>query len=399
MFERISMAPPDAIFGLIEDFRNDPNPEKINLSAGVYADEHGRTPVLAVVKEAERRIRDTEQSKSYLPIHGSPEYAGVIQRLLFGEDHEIVAGKRAATAHAPGGTGALRVIGDFLKKQFGDTTIWFSEPTWVNHYQVYKAAGIEIATYPYFDAERSALAFDAMIAGLEQVRPGDVVLLHGCCHNPSGVDPHPEQWEQLGDLLAARQALPLVDFAYQGFANGVEEDAAGIRILCRKVPELLICSSYSKNFGLYNERVGALTAVAASAEAAQAVLSQVKGCARANYSNPPAHGAAIVTTILTDSELRRQWEEELRKMRERIHRMRELLAAGLDARGVKLSPAGNQFIVHQNGMFSFSGLNKDQVATMREKFSIYIVGSGRINVGGITESNLDRLMDAIAAVV
>ncbi|MCP4664344.1 MAG: aspartate/tyrosine/aromatic aminotransferase [bacterium] len=399
MFKHISMAPPDAIFGLIEDFRNDPHPDKINLSAGVYADEHGRTPVLAVVKEAERRIRETEQSKAYLPIHGSAEYAGVIQRLLFGEDHEIIAGKRAATAHAPGGTGALRVVGDFLKKHFGDTTIWFSEPTWINHYQVYKAAGLAIATYPYFDAERNALAFDEMIAGLEKVRPGDVVLLHGCCHNPSGVDPHPEQWEKLGDLLAARQALPLVDFAYQGFANGVEEDAAGIRILCRKVPELLICSSYSKNFGLYNERVGALTAVAASAEAAQAVLSHVKGCARANYSNPPAHGAAIVTTILNDAELRQEWEAELRKMRERIHSMRKLLAARLDARGVKLAPPGNQFIVHQNGMFSFSGLNKDQVATLRDKYSIYIVGSGRINVGGITESNIDRLGDAIASVL
>jgi len=399
MFESISMAPPDAIFGLIEAFRNDPHPEKINLSAGVYADEHGRTPVLAVVKEAERRIRETEQSKSYLPIHGSAEYAGAIQRLLFGEDHEIIANKRAATAQAPGGTGALRVAGDFLKKHFGDTTIWFSDPTWVNHFQVYEAVGLAIATYPYFDAERNALAFDAMIAGLEKVRPGDVVLLHGRCHNPSGVDPTPAQWEKLGDLLAARQALPLVDFAYQGFATGVEEDAVGVRILCGKVPELVICSSYSKNFGLYNERVGALTVVAGSGEAAQAVLSQVKKCARANYSNPPAHGAAIITTILNDAELRQGWEEELRKMRERIHDMRKLLAAGLDRRGMKLSPAGNEFIVHQNGMFSFSGLNKAQVEKLREKYSIYIVGSGRINVGGITPGNIDRLCDAIASVV
>ena len=398
MFENVDLAPPDAIFGLSEAFRNDPNPHKINLGAGVYKDEDARTPVLACVKEAERRILESEPSKTYLPIDGTAEYGRAVQELLFGREHEIVGSRRAVTAHCPGGTGALRVAGDLLKHLRPATTLWLSQPTWPNHPQIYGAVGLEMKSYPYFDARTNDLAFERMIEALARAEAGDVVMLQGCCHNPTGVDPTAEQWARIGDLLAERRAVPLVDFAYQGFAFGVQRDAMGIRTLCDKVGELMICSSFSKNFGLYNERVGALTVVASSEEVAEAVRSQAKRLIRANYSNPPAHGSAIITTILGDAGLRHRWEDELAQMRERIHRSRRLFARELDARGVKLSPSGNGFIRDQQGMFSFSGLDREQVAKLRDEHSIYIVGSGRINVAGMTEGNMPGLCDAIAAV-
>jgi len=399
MFENIPVAPPDAIFGLIEAFRNDPRPDKVNLVAGVYKDEHGKTPVFAAVKVAERRILEEETTKNYLPIDGLAEYAADVQGLLFGEGHEILRDGRAVTAQAPGGTGALRVAADFLKSLDAGKTVWTSQPTWPNHPQIFDAVGLTRKPYPYFDAESNALAFEPMMDGLRKARPGDVVLLHACCHNPTGVDPTAEQWSQIGELLAERRALPLLDFAYQGFADGIEEDAAGLRTLCRKVPEVVICSSFSKSFGLYKERVGALTVIAESAAAARAVLSQVKATARATYSNPPAHGALAVATVLADAELRRSWERELAGMRGRIRSVRRLFASGLDARGVRLSPSGNGFIAAQNGMFSFSRLDEAQVEALRERFAIYAVRSGRINVAGITEANVDRICDAVAAVV
>jgi aspartate/tyrosine/aromatic aminotransferase len=398
MFENVPVAAPDAIFGLAEDFRQDPNPEKMNLVAGVYQDDNGQTPVFAAVKEAERRILDTESSKSYLPIDGLAEYGGDVRRLLFGNGAEILRDQRAVTVQTPGGTGALRIAGDFLKAIRPEATLHCSDPTWANHPQIFAASGLAYKPYPYLDAETSGLAFERMLAALEDARAGDVVLLHGCCHNPSGVDPSAEQWSEIGDLLVRRELVPLVDFAYQGFATGIEEDATGLRILCRKVPELLISSSFSKNFGLYKERVGALTAVAETTGAAKAVLSQLKREIRANYSNPPAHGAIVVATILADDKLRQSWEAELDGMRQRIRKVRQLLTDGLDARDVRLTPSGNGFITSQNGMFSFSRLDKEQVAALRERFSIYVVGSGRINVAGVTEANLERLCDAVAAV-
>ena len=399
MFEHVSLAPPDAIFGLSEAFRKDPNPRKINLGAGVYKDEQGLTPVLACVKEAERRILESELSKTYLPIDGSADYGRAVQELVFGARHDAVASGRVVTAHCPGGTGALRVAAELLKLARPATTVWLSEPTWPNHPQICDAVGLERKTYPYFDAATNDLELERMTAALERVEAGDVVMLHGCCHNPSGVDLTPEQWGLLGDLLAARQAVPLVDFAYQGFAFGVEEDASGIRTLSERVPELVVCSSFSKNFGLYNERVGALTIVAASRERAEAVRSQVKRLIRASYSNPPAHGSAIVATVLGDAALERQWQEELARMRQRIHDVRRRFARELDARGVRLSPAGNGFIARQLGMFSFSGLGREQVARLRDEHSIYLVGSGRVNVAGMTPANMAALCDAIAAVV
>ncbi len=398
MFNHVELAPPDAIFGLIEAFKKDPSPEKINLGAGVYKDEDGQTPVLDCVKEAEARILRQEPSKTYLPIDGAPDYGAAVQELIFGRDHAVVQDRRAVTSHCPGGTGALRVAIDLLKRVRPETKVWLSAPTWPNHPQILDAVGLETDSYAYFDRNSNDLDFSALISDLSRVEANDVVLLHGCCHNPSGVDPTPEQWRQIGDVLAERQAIPLLDFAYQGFAIGLEEDAGGIHALCERLPELIICSSFSKNFGLYSERVGAMTVIAATADEAKAVQSQVKSLIRANYSNPPVHGSAIVTTVLGDAELSNRWQEELAQMRERIASMRQLFARELDARGVQLSPAGNDFIAAQNGMFSFSGLGPEQVAALRNEHSIYIVGSGRINVAGMTRGNMPRLCDAIAAV-
>jgi len=398
MFENVPLAPPDAIFGLTEAFKRDPNPDKVNLGAGVYQDEAGQTPVLACVKEAERRILAREASKTYLPIDGAPEYGAAVQELIFGRGHALPASRRTVTAHGPGGTGALRVACDLVKRVRPETTVWLSAPTWPNHPQILEAAGLAAASYPYFDPRGNGLDASGLFDALARTAAGDVVLLHGCCHNPSGVDPTLEQWAQIGDLLARRQAVPLIDFAYQGFAAGVGEDAEGIRALCERLPELMICSSFSKNFGLYNERVGALTVISASAASASAVRSQMKSLIRASYSNPPAHGSAIVTTVLADAELRASWQQELAGMRGRIQAMRRLFARELESRGVELSAAGNDFIVEQTGMFSFSGLSRKQVLRLRDEHAIYIVDSGRLNVAGMTQGNMARLCDAIAAV-
>lgn len=399
MFDALEMAPPDPILGLTEAFKNDANPDKINLSVGVYKDASGTTPVLASVKEAERRILDSESSKSYMPITGSPDYGKAVQHLMFGADHEVVTSGRAVTAHCPGGTGALRVVGNYLSENHSGVSIWMSNPTWANHGAIFKAAGVEVKSYPYFDAATNSLDFDAMCAALKEIPAGDVVLLHGCCHNPTGVDPTPDQWNAVADIVAERKFIPLVDFAYQGFATGIDEDATGLRALARPGSELFVCSSFSKNFGLYRERVGALTVVAGSADTAKVVNSLVKVSIRRNYSNPPAHGAGIVVEILGDAALRQQWENELTEMRERINGMRKLFADTLAAKGKTLPGGDNSFITKQNGMFSFSGLNKDQVNRLKDEKSIYIVGSGRINVAGMTESNMDSLCDAIVEVL
>ena len=396
MFDRIEMAPPDPILGLEEAFKRDPNPAKINLAAGVYKDADGATPILHVVKRAEEQILLDEISKSYLGIVGAPEYATVVQGLIFGADHSLVSSGRAVTAHAPGGTGALRVAAEFIKRANPSARVWLSQPTWPNHANVMRAAGLEVATYPYFDAPANRLSFDALLETLAQLPEGDVVVLHGGCHNPTGIDPSPDQWAAIADVLTARRALPLVDFAYQGFAEGIDEDAAGVRTLCDRLGELLIATSYSKNFGLYNERVGALTLVAASPAAANAALSQIKSLIRANYSNPPAHGAKIVTTILRSAELRSDWEIEVAAMRGRIHQMRRRFVEQLIALGVERDFS---FIERQHGMFSFTGLTKDQVLTLRSQHAIYIVDSGRINVAGLTEANLPVLSAAIASVL
>ena len=396
MFERLEMAPPDAILGLTEAFKKDPRPEKINLGVGVYKDAKNDTPVLESVKAAERLLLEKETTKNYMPIPGDPAYGKAVQGLVFGADSAINRDNRARTAGTPGGTGALRVAADFILRCYGKSTVWMSDPTWANHPAVFEAAGHTVKYHPYYDASTKGLAFDAMLATLEQVPAGDIVLLHGCCHNPSGIDPEPAQWQAIANAAAKAGWLPLIDFAYQGFADGLEEDATGLRIMCNAVPELIVCSSFSKNFGLYRERCGAFTIVAGDADAAEKAFSQAEKAIRTNYSNPPAHGGLIITTILSDPALRAQWEQEVAGMRARINGMRKLFVETLKAKGVERDFS---FITRQKGMFSFSGLTKDQVIALREKYALYIVGSGRINVAGMTESNMDSLCTAIADVL
>ena len=397
MFETLDIAPPDSILGLSDAFRQDPNPQKINLSVGVYKDAQGNTPILASVKEAEQRILARETHKSYLAIEGLADYDRYVGELLFGSDHEIVKSKRATTLQTPGGTGALRVAADLLKRKFPQARIWHSRPTWANHPSVFQAADRTIDSYPYIDASQTGLDFPAMLDGLRKIPAGDVVLLHACCHNPTGIDPTLEQWRQIADVVAERNLLPLVDFAYQGFGDGLEADAAGLRELSRPGRELLVCSSFSKNFGLYCERVGALTIVAASQQAADAALSHARVCVRVNYSNPPQHGAAIVATVLGDPGLRSQWEREVDGMRARIHAMRTRFVETMKS---KTSKRDFSFIARQRGMFSYSGLTPMQVDELRTKHAIYVVTQGgRINVAGMTDANLPRLCESIAAVL
>lgn len=395
MFEKLEMAPPDSILGLTEAFKKDPNPDKINLGVGVYKDSQDRTPVLDCVKKAEERLLAKEKTKTYLPISGSPEYGDLVQKMVLGEGHEIVTSNRARTAQTPGGTGALRVAGDFIHQMFPLKSIWVSDPTWANHPSIFQAAGLEVKTYPYYDAAGMCLAFDKLIAALNEIPEGDVVLLHACCHNPSGMDPDLAQWKAIAKVVREKKLLPLFDFAYQGFGDGIEEDAAGLREFLWDGCELLVCSSFSKNFGLYNERTGALTVVGATADAADRAFSHIKTRIRANYSNPPCHGGAVVAEILGDAELRAGWKNEVESMCARIHNMRHLFVETLKKKGVQRDFS---FLIRQKGMFSFSGLSKEQVDLLRTKYAIYIVGGGRINVAGMTESNMDALCTAIAEV-
>ncbi len=396
MFESISAAPADPILGLADLFRADDRPEKINLGIGVYKDETGKTPVLTSVKKAEQYLLENETTKNYLSIDGLADFARCTQALLFGNQSPLITAGRARTAQTPGGTGALRVAADFLATQTSVKRVWISNPSWPNHNNVFKAAGLEVCEYHYYDPANHTLDFDGMLASLKQVQPGDVVLFHGCCHNPTGIDPTAEQWQQLAQLSQANGWLPLFDFAYQGFARGLEEDAEGLRIFAASHQELIVASSYSKNFGLYNERVGAITLVAAEASVADTAFSQVKYTIRANYSNPPAHGAAIVATILGNDTLRTIWEQELSDMRQRIQRMRQLFVNTLAEKGAQRDFS---FIIKQNGMFSFSGLTKEQVIRLREEFGVYAVNSGRVNVAGMTPDNMSALCEAIVAVL
>ncbi len=396
MFESISAAPADPILGLADLFRADDRPNKINLGIGVYKDETGKTPVLTSVKKAEQYLLENETTKNYLSIDGLADFARCTQELLFGKESALIAAGRACTAQTPGGTGALRVAADFLANQTSVKRVWVSNPSWPNHKNVFNAAGLEVCDYQYYDAENHSLDFDGMIASLQEAKAGDVVLFHGCCHNPTGVDPSAEQWKQLAQLSQEKGWLPLFDFAYQGFARGLDEDAEGLRIFAASHQELIVASSYSKNFGLYNERVGALTLVAANSEVAKTSFSQVKYTIRSNYSNPPSHGAAVVATILGNDALRTIWVQELTDMRQRIQRMRQLFVNTLAEKGAEQDFG---FIIKQNGMFSFSGLTKDQVVRLRDEFGVYAVNSGRVNVAGMTPDNMSALCEAIVAVL
>lgn len=394
MLENIQPAPPDAILGLTEAFKEDDNPRKINLGVGVYQDSHGRTPLLESVAKAEERLLEIEESKSYLPIPGAPQYGRAVRELLFGRDAPQIDSGSAVTCHTPGGTGALRVGADFLGKFHPASKVWLSEPTWANHKGIFPAAGFELASYPYYDPGSHGLDFGAMKTALEGVPANDIVLLHACCHNPTGVDLDREQWEEVAAIARRREWIPFLDFAYQGFGSGLEEDALSLRTFVDQGLEFIVASSFSKNFSLYYERAGALTVALKDPERAAAAFSHLKKTVRTNYSNPPAHGGLIVATILSDPELKALWEGEVAAMRERLAGMRKLFVEKM----LQYCPELDfSFIEKQHGMFSFSGLAPDQVAWLRNERSIYIVGSGRINTAGIRESNVDYLCESIRA--
>lgn len=396
MFEHIQAAPADPILGLGEAFKAETRGDKINLGIGVYKDAAGLTPIVKAVKEAERRLFEKENTKNYLTIDGIADFNNQTQILLFGEQADVLQQKRARTAQSLGGTGALRIAAEFIKRQTNAQNVWISSPTWPNHNAIFNAVGINIKEYRYYNKETKALDWDNLIADLSQAGQGDVVLLHGCCHNPTGIDPTAEQWQKLAEMSAEKGWLPLFDFAYQGFAHGLEEDAIGLRTFAKNHRELLIASSYSKNFGLYNERVGAFTLVADNAEIAEKAFSQVKSIIRVLYSNPSSHGASAVATVLADPQLKADWIAELAEMRNRIKAMRTQFVQTLKAKGANQN---FDFIIAQNGMFSFSGLSPEQVDRLRDEFAIYAVRSGRINVAGITEDNIDRLCEAIVKVL
>ncbi|MBN2164524.1 MAG: aspartate/tyrosine/aromatic aminotransferase [Pontiellaceae bacterium] len=393
MWKDIQEAPADAILGLTEAFKNDTNPDKVNLGVGVYKDEQGLTPVLKCIKAAERVLVDEQDSKGYLPMTGSPSYAANVQKLLFGAESEVISSRRAATAQTPGGTGALRVGADLLNKFKPEATLWVSTPTWANHKGIFSSAGFKIGDYPYYNPATRGVDFDGMLECLSAVPTGDIVLMHVCCHNPTGVDLTDDQWDQIVAIAVDKGWTPFLDFAYQGFGDSLESDRDAVEKFAAAGIDFYVASSFSKNFGLYNERTGALTVVSPTAEESKVAMSHLKVAIRTNYSNPPAHGGLAADGVLNDPTLYAQWVDEVAEMRVRIKEMRQALVDGLAARGVEQDFS---FIAEQRGMFSFSGLSDEVVAWLKENKAIYIVKGGRINVAGLTPSNIDYVCDAIA---
>jgi aspartate/tyrosine/aromatic aminotransferase len=396
MFESLATAPDDPILGLAEAFRRDPRPGKIDLGVGVFQDDRGETPTPASVRRAEALLLERGEPKAYLPIEGSPEFGACARALVFGAGDSLVGDGRAVTVQSLGGTGALRLAADCARVKLGLRRAWLSDPTWTNHAPIFEAAGLAVEAYPYYDREAARLRHDEMLDGLARAGEGDLVVLQPCCHNPTGLDPGPEHWEQVARLAAERRFLPLFDFAYQGFGEGVEADAGPVRAFAARGLEMFVCSSFSKNFGLYGERVGALTAVARDAGAGARALGQLRSLVRGSYSSPPRHGAALVVAVLSDPDLAALWRGEVDAMRERLGRARRLLAGALAA---KRLGRGFDFLARQRGMFSLTGLSPEQVDRLRERHGVYAVRSGRINVAGVREASLGRLCDAIADVL
>ena len=394
-FQDVALAPRDPILGMTEAYNADARSDKINLGMGVYTDADGRVPVLSAVREAEHLRLANTPTRSYLPIDGIPLYNSSAQKLLFGEDAKVLADGRVVTVQALGGTGALKVGADFLHQLSPDAEVMISDPSWENHLALFTAAGFKVRSYPYFDAGTRGLDFDGMIAALQSAAPGTIVVLHACCHNPTGVDPDREQWTQIIDVLVERKLMPFLDIAYQGFADGIEADATVVRRMADAGLEFLVSSSFSKSFSLYGERVGALSIVTADKSESARVLSQLKRVIRTNYSNPPTHGGAMVAAVLSDPKLRTMWEDELTGMRERIRAMRVGLVERLRQRMPSIS---FDHIERQRGMFSYSGLTAEQVQRLREEFAIYAISTGRICVAALNEHNLDAVADAVAAV-
>ncbi|MDJ0869188.1 MAG: amino acid aminotransferase [Myxococcota bacterium] len=396
MFESLEPMPPDAILGLMEAFRADPREHKIDLGVGVYQDERGETPVLACVKQAEERLLAEESSKSYVGPAGAEGYNARVQALLFGDALATRIEERTSVVQTPGGCGALRVAAELVLRCRRDAVVHVPDPTWANHVPLLGDAGLEIRAYPYFDRTTSGLRFDAMAAHLDALGPGDLVLLHGCCHNPCGADLDRAQWQAVLELAQRRGFTPLVDLAYQGFGDGLDEDAFGVRLLAAELPELIVATSCSKNFGLYRERTGAIALISESAPTARIARSQLLNVIRGIYSMPPSHGGAIVDRILGDEALRGEWLRELGTMRDRIHALRSLLALRFADHG----DAGRfSFLGRQRGMFSLLGIGPAQVKALRDEHAIYLVDSSRINVAGASHDNVDRLCGAVMSVL
>ena len=393
MFEELQPAKADAILGLIAEHRDDPRPEKIDLGVGVYRNAAGVTPVLDVVKTAERQLLETQDSKAYIGTAGAPSFNTAMQALTFGSSAPV---DRLMTIQTPGGSGSLRVAAGLMQRARSDATVWVSDPTWANHVPLLAGAGLNLKPYPYYDTQNHSIKVDAMLAALREAPAGDVVLLHACCHNPSGLDPSTDEWRSITDLVVERGLVPFIDMAYQGFSTDLDSDAFPVRHMADHVPEMMVSTSCSKNFGLYRDRVGTLSILAADSAARDIVYSQVNNAVRTIYSVPPDHGAAAVSLILNDDELRAAWVIELNEMRNRLREMRALL------NGALLDKAPNRDfspLVRAAGMFCFLGVTADQVARLKKEFAIYMVDSSRINIAGITTENVGHLSDSIAAVV
>ena len=396
LFSAVEMAPRDPILGLNEQFNADPNPAKVNLGVGVYTDENGKLPLLACVKAAEQQLIESSRARGYLPIDGIAAYDKAVQGLVFGEGSPLLAAGRVATVQALGGTGGLKVGADFLKKVNPSAQVLISDPSWENHRALFTNAGFQVQTYPYYDAQQRGVDFAGMLACLNAATAGTIVVLHACCHNPTGYDITPGQWEQVIAAIKARGLVAFLDMAYQGFGDGIAEDGAVIGQFVAAGIDFFVSTSFSKSFSLYGERVGALSVVCESKEEAARVLSQLKIVIRTNYSNPPTHGAQVVATVLTTPALRAQWEQELAGMRNRIKAMRSALVARLQSAGVK---ADMGFITTQRGMFSYSGLSKAQMERLRNEFGVYGVDSGRICVAALNEKNIGYVTESIAKVI
>ncbi len=396
LFESVEQAPRDPIFGLNEQFNADTRENKVNLGVGVYCDDAGRLPLLQAVHKAELALVQAGAARGYLPIEGIPGYNKGAQAMLFGQGSTLAASGRVLTAQALGGTGALNLGADFLKRLLPESHVVISDPSWENHRALFERAGFQVDNYPYYDDSTNGLNFDAMSAYLEALPEQTIVVLHACCHNPTGIDPTSEQWKQIAQIVQKGNLVPFFDIAYQGFGEGLEQDASVIRLFADMDMTMVISSSFSKSFSLYGERVGALTLVSSSAEESSRVLSQLKRVIRTNYSTPPTHGAKIVAEVLNTPELYALWEEELSGMRERIRTMRVQLTQKLQEHGAKKDFS---FVLNQRGMFSYSGLSVDQVDRLRDDYGIYAISTGRICIAALNSGNIDYVARSIAAVI
>jgi aromatic-amino-acid transaminase len=395
LFSAIDMAPRDPILGITEAFNADTNPAKINLGVGVYYDDNGKVPLLECVQKAESKLMEQQAPRTYLPIEGLAQYDKAVQELVFGADSPVIQEKRAITVQALGGTGALKIGADFLKRFSPNSEVFISDPSWENHRALFESAGFAVNTYAYYDPATHGVNFDGMLESLNAMPAGSIVVLHACCHNPTGADLTQEQWGEVIKAVTANGLVPFLDMAYQGFGSGLAQDGAVVKRFVEAGGPLLVSNSFSKSFSLYGERVGALSVVATSAEEAARLLSQLKRIVRTNYSNPPMHGGKVVATVLSTPELRQLWEDELAQMRVRIKQMRDALVEKLKA---KAPGRDFDFVRQQVGMFSYSGLTKEQVGKLREE-SIYAVDTGRICVAALNSKNIDRVVDAIAKVL